>query len=69
MVPQAAGGPASAEPPNNILFVQNLPEATSDQMLGMLFQQFPGYKEARLLGPSLRAARHTCDPQACARQS
>ena len=46
-MPQAAGGPASAEPPNNILFVQNLPEATSDQMLGMLFQQFPGYKEAR----------------------
>ena len=47
LMPQAAGGPASAEPPNQILFVQNLPEATSDQMLGMLFQQFPGYKEAR----------------------
>ncbi len=46
-MPQAAGGPASAEPPNNILFVQNLPEATSDQMLGTLFLQFPGYKEAR----------------------
>ena len=48
LVTQAAGGgAASAEPPNKILFVQNLPEATSDQMLALLFNQFPGYKEAR----------------------
>ena len=37
------------EPPNKILFVQNLPSATNDQMLGMLFQQFPGFKEVRMV--------------------
>ena len=36
-------------PPNKILFVQNLPEASTSQMLSMLFQQFPGYKEVRLV--------------------
>lgn len=35
--------------PNKILFVQNLPEASTAQMLSMLFQQFPGYKEVRLV--------------------
>lgn len=28
--------------PHNVLFVENLPEATSASMLAMLFQQFPG---------------------------
>lgn len=42
-----AAGPVGAEPPNKILFVQNLPEATNSQMLSMLFQQFPGFKEVR----------------------
>jgi U2 small nuclear ribonucleoprotein B'' len=27
-------------PPNNILFVENLPEQTSELMLSMLFQQY-----------------------------
>jgi len=36
-------------PPNNILFVQNLPEECTPLMLSMLFQQFPGFKEARLV--------------------
>jgi len=30
--------------PNSILFLENLPEATSEAMLGVLFQQFPGKK-------------------------
>lgn len=55
----AAAGPATGPsgvsltpkvmPPNKILFVENLPEACTDMMLSMLFQQFPGYKEARLV--------------------
>jgi len=52
----AAGAPAAAtkggaglEPPNKILFVQGLPPATNEQMLGMLFQQFPGFKEVRMV--------------------
>jgi U2 small nuclear ribonucleoprotein B'' len=33
--------------PNKILFVQNLPHATTDAMLELLFQQFPGFKEVK----------------------
>jgi len=35
--------------PNNILFVQSLPEECTPLMLSMLFQQFPGFREARLV--------------------
>ncbi len=35
--------------PNPILFVENLPEAVNEMMLSMLFQQFPGFKEVRLV--------------------
>jgi RNA recognition motif-containing protein len=34
-------------PPNNILFVQNLPLTTTNQELIGLFMQFPGFKEVR----------------------
>lgn len=37
------------EVPNQILFLTNLPEETTDMMLKMLFQQFPGFKEVRLV--------------------
>jgi len=37
------------QPPNKILFVENLPEQTTDLMLFMLFQQFPGFKEVRMV--------------------
>jgi len=37
------------QPPNNKLFVQNLPEQTNAMMLQMLFQQFPGFKEVRMV--------------------
>ncbi len=46
-------GPAAAHaadgnaPANKILFVEKLPEATTSQMLSMLFQQFPGFVEVR----------------------
>ncbi|GAB4813644.1 hypothetical protein N2152v2_000690 [Parachlorella kessleri] len=35
--------------PNRVLFLEGLPEATTEAMLTMLFQQFPGYKESRLV--------------------
>jgi len=35
--------------PNQILFIENLPEAVNEMMLSMLFQQFPGFKEVRLV--------------------
>lgn len=37
------------QPPNKILFVENLPEQCTDLMLSMLFQQFAGYKEVRMV--------------------
>lgn len=45
-IPQSALAEA---PPNNILFLTNLPEETSEMMLTMLFNQFPGFKEVRLV--------------------
>jgi len=46
--PAQGGASASGEaPPHNILFVENLPEATTSNMLSLLFNQYPGYKEAR----------------------
>jgi len=49
---QSLGIPHSAlteQPPNNILFLTNLPEETNEVMLQMLFNQFPGFKEVRLV--------------------
>jgi len=35
--------------PNQILFAENLPDQVNEMMLSMLFQQFPGFKEVRLV--------------------
>eukprot|EP00878_Enallax_costatus_P001633 GHUV01001785.1.p1 GENE.GHUV01001785.1~~GHUV01001785.1.p1 ORF type:complete len:219 (+),score=52.96 GHUV01001785.1:228-884(+) len=43
------GAAAGSAPPNKILFVENLPEATTGQMLTMLFQQYPGFMEVRMV--------------------
>lgn len=48
----ASGTNASStaeQPPNQILFLTNLPEETNEMMLSMLFNQFPGFKEVRLV--------------------
>uniref|UniRef100_A0A3Q2CDD3 U1 small nuclear ribonucleoprotein A n=1 Tax=Cyprinodon variegatus TaxID=28743 RepID=A0A3Q2CDD3_CYPVA len=45
MMPQQV----SENPPNHILFLTNLPEETNELMLSMLFNQFPGFKEVRLV--------------------
>ncbi|XP_020674093.1 U2 small nuclear ribonucleoprotein B'' [Dendrobium catenatum] len=36
-------------PPNNILFIQNLPHETTSMMLQILFQQYPGFREVRMI--------------------
>lgn len=48
---QVIGGPTTVpeQPPNQILFLTNLPEETNEMMLSMLFNQFPGFKEVRLV--------------------
>lgn len=40
---------AAPEQPNSILFLTNLPMETTEIMLSMLFNQFPGVKEVRLV--------------------
>ncbi|XP_066063279.1 LOW QUALITY PROTEIN: U1 small nuclear ribonucleoprotein A-like [Chamaea fasciata] len=49
LAPLAAPQPLSENPPNHILFLTNLPEETNELMLSMLFNQFPGFKEVRLV--------------------
>uniref|UniRef100_F6Y8Y8 RRM domain-containing protein n=1 Tax=Ciona intestinalis TaxID=7719 RepID=F6Y8Y8_CIOIN len=48
-----AGGRAdddgSKNPPNHILFLNNLPPETQEEMLNMLFNRFNGFKEVRLV--------------------
>ncbi|KAL8530989.1 hypothetical protein ACS0TY_007846 [Phlomoides rotata] len=41
--------PEAPAPPNNILFIQNLPHQTTSMMLQMLFSQCPGFKEVRMI--------------------
>jgi len=45
----AQGRNVGDAPPNQILFLTNLPEETNEMMLSMLFNQFPGFKEVRLV--------------------
>eukprot|EP01097_Dermamoeba_algensis_P007173 TRINITY_DN4496_c1_g1_i1.p1 TRINITY_DN4496_c1_g1~~TRINITY_DN4496_c1_g1_i1.p1 ORF type:complete len:226 (-),score=52.39 TRINITY_DN4496_c1_g1_i1:250-927(-) len=40
------------QPPNKILFVENLPEVCDDRMVSVLFQQYPGFREVRLVAAS-----------------
>jgi U2 small nuclear ribonucleoprotein B'' len=35
--------------PNKTLFIEDLPEATTEAMLSLLFQQFSGYQETRMV--------------------
>jgi len=35
--------------PSNVLFVENLPPEVNEMMLTMLFRQYPGFQEARLI--------------------
>lgn len=45
-----AAAPVSAPAaPNRILFIENLPSAATELMLSMLFQQYGGFKEARMV--------------------
>lgn len=52
--PGAAPPKGSAEAseggqPSNVLFVENLPQEVNEVMLTMLFRQYPGFQEARLI--------------------
>jgi len=53
-MPHPAAGAASTQgsgegQPSNVLFVENLPQEVNQMMLTMLFRQYPGFQEARLI--------------------
>jgi U1 small nuclear ribonucleoprotein A len=47
--PAAAVPQVKANDPNKTLFVENLPNEATDTMLSMLFRQYPGFHEVRLI--------------------
>lgn len=49
--PFRQGKPSTKEAvaPNNILFIENLPYEATSMMLEMLFQQYPGFREVRMI--------------------
>lgn len=49
MMQQQQQARPAPEVPNQILFLSNLPDETTEMMLSMLFQQFDDYKEVRLV--------------------
>lgn len=53
-MPHPGAGPAPMDStgegqPSNVLFVENLPAEVNEMMLTMLFRQYPGFQEARLI--------------------
>jgi len=47
--PQKEEGADKDGQPSNVLFVENLPPEVNEMMLTMLFRQYPGFQEARLI--------------------
>lgn len=47
--PKAAPKAAGVAEPNRTLFVESLPNEATDTMLSMLFRQYPGFQEVRLI--------------------
>lgn len=50
MMAHPGAGPAGGgDQSSNVLFVENLPAEVNEMMLTMLFRQYPGFQEARLI--------------------
>ncbi|XP_027164115.1 U2 small nuclear ribonucleoprotein B'' [Coffea eugenioides] len=47
--PGRPSGQEAVTDPNNILFIQNLPYETTSMMLDVLFKQYPGFREVRMI--------------------
>ena len=63
---QAKGDGMGGVVPHNILFVQNLPPDASASMINMLFTQFLGFREVRLVDarPGIAFVEYESEPQA-----
>ena len=64
--PPKVSKPSNA-PPSNVLFASNLPEDCSDMMLGILFQQYAGFKEVRMAS-IIPPSTHQRRPRVSSRQ-
>ena len=66
--PKAGGGSSNSGPvlPHKILFLQDVPEACNDEALAMLFKQYHGFKEVRMVPgkKGLAFVEYTDDAQA-----
>jgi len=64
----AVGAPADTaeQPQNNILFLGNLPDETSEMMISMLFKELAGFKEVRLIDgrPDIAFVEYDTEDQA-----
>ncbi|CAG8728994.1 274_t:CDS:2 [Racocetra persica] len=65
-VPATGNIPDEYLPPNNILFLQNLPGDITGAALTALFEQYPGFKEVRSIHPAKGIAfvEYDSEPQA-----
>ncbi|RHZ85453.1 hypothetical protein Glove_65g81 [Diversispora epigaea] len=65
-VPATGNIPDEYLPPNNILFLQNLPDDITASTLIALFEQYPGFKEVRSIHPAKGIAfvEYDNEPQA-----
>ncbi|KAL3792387.1 hypothetical protein ACHAW5_010788 [Stephanodiscus triporus] len=52
-VAKKSGGIQSSSTPSSLLLATNLPTECNDMMLAMLFRQYSGYKEVKLVGGGL----------------
>ncbi|XP_059625655.1 U1 small nuclear ribonucleoprotein A [Cornus florida] len=59
--------PEPPAPPNNILFVENLPHQTTPTMLQLLFYHYPGFKEVRMVEakPGIAFVEYGDETQSC----
>ena len=48
-MPRASNKPEAPAPPNNVLFVQNLPMDATSATMETLVQPFHGFKEVRMI--------------------
>ncbi|KAL3822345.1 hypothetical protein ACHAXA_001722 [Cyclostephanos tholiformis] len=61
-----AGGIQASSTPSSLLVAKNLPSECNDMMLAMLFRQYSGYKEVKLLGEGLATIEFGTENEATA---
>jgi RNA recognition motif-containing protein len=63
-VTKKSGGIQASSTPSSLLVAKNLPAECNDMMLAMLFRQYSGYKEVKLLGEGLATIEFSTENEA-----